>query len=69
MSVRSELIMRLGSLREIILRGILRGKIYRTMAIWPAVTQASSSLPDEQRLGDVQMVISLGVASRSGRAC
>jgi len=33
MSVRSELIMWLGSLREIILRGILRGKIRRKLAV------------------------------------
>jgi len=30
-------------------RGILRGKIHRTMAVWPAVTQTWSSLPGEQR--------------------
>jgi hypothetical protein len=41
-------------------RGILRGKIHKTMAVWPAVTQASSSLPDEQRLCDLQEVTSPG---------
>ena len=42
-------------------RGILRGKIHRTMAVWPAATQASSS-PDERRLCDLQEVTSPGVA-------
>jgi hypothetical protein len=41
-------------------RGILRGKIHKTMAVWPAATQASSSLPDEQRLCDVQEVMLYG---------
>ena len=44
------------------MRGILRGKIHRTMAVWPAVTQALSSLPDEQRLCDLQEVTSPGAA-------
>ena len=39
-------------------RGILRGKIHRMVAVWPAATQASSSLPDEQRLCDGQEVTS-----------
>ena len=39
-------------------RGILRGKIHRMVAVWPAATQASSSLPDEQRLCGVQEVTS-----------
>jgi hypothetical protein len=43
-------------------RGILRGKIHRTMAVWPAVTQTWSSLPGEQRLRDVQEVTSPGAA-------
>jgi hypothetical protein len=49
-------------------RGILRGKIHRTMAVWPAVTQASSSLPDEQRLCDLQEVTSPGAALCRGAA-
>jgi len=43
-------------------RGILRGKIHRMVAVWPAVTQALSSLPDEQRLCDLQEVTSPGAA-------
>jgi hypothetical protein len=43
-------------------RGILRGKIHRTMAVWPAVTQTWSSLPGEQRFRDVQEVTSPGAA-------
>ena len=43
-------------------RGILRGKIHRTMAVWPAVTRAWSSLPNEQRLCDLQEVTSPGGA-------
>jgi hypothetical protein len=49
-------------------RGILRGKIHRTMAVWPAVTQALSSLPDEQRLCDLQEVTSPGAALCPGAA-
>jgi hypothetical protein len=41
-------------------RGILRGKIHRMMAVWPAVTQALLSLPGEQRLCDVQEVTLYG---------
>ena len=36
-----------------LVRGILRGKIHRTMAVWPAETQAWLSLPGEQRLCDL----------------
>ena len=50
------------------MRGILRGKIHRTMAVWPAATQALSSLPDEQRLCDVQEVTSPGAAVCLGAA-
>ena len=49
-------------------RGILRGKIHRTMAVWPAITQGSSSLPDEQRLCDLQEVTSPGAALCPGAA-
>ena len=44
------------------MRGILGGKIHRMVAVWPAVTQALSSLPDEQRLCDLQEVTSPGAA-------
>src|ERR1700722_4412438 len=50
------------------LRGILRGKIHRTMAVWPAVTQASSAVPDEQRLCDLQEVTSPGAVLCPGAA-
>ena len=43
-------------------RGILRGKIHRVVAVWPAVTQALSSRLDEQRLCDLQEVTSPGAA-------
>src|SRR5277367_3193403 len=49
-------------------RGVLRGKIHTTMAVWPAITQASSSLPDEQRLCDLQEVTSPGAALCPGAA-
>jgi hypothetical protein len=45
-----------------LVRGILRGKIHKTMAVWRTATQASSSLPDEQRLCDLQEVTGPGAA-------
>jgi hypothetical protein len=52
------------------LRGTLRGKIHRTMGVWPAGTKDRSSLPGEQCLRDVQEVTSRRTAApeRDGRA-
>jgi hypothetical protein len=46
-------------------RGILRGKIHRVVAVWPAVTQALSSVPVEQRLCDLQEVTGPGAAGQA----